>query len=164
MTIPEISPYLPSFANSKPAVSNPVFQAPAPAVQPFMAKREVEYVTGFDGANAVAMAPNSSGLFLDKDMNVLWVVATDQNGAKSVVKGYEIGNEYTPPKPVTLDDLMAQMQSMNERLNKMEETANGQYYHKSSGQGKPGGANAQPGGRNGSGDAVTKPGSDNSAN
>lgn len=142
MTIPEISPYLPSFANNRPAVTNPVFQTPTPTVQPFAPKREVEYVVGLEGANAVAMAPNSSGLFLDRNDNVLWVVATDQNGAKSLVKGYKIGEEYVPPKPVTMEDLMAQMQSMNNRLTKMEESANGQHYNRSSGQGKPGGSNA----------------------
>ena len=122
MNIPEISPYLPTYA-TKPVMNNPVLPS-APA--PFLSKRTIEYVKGQEGAQNFQMAPGSSALLLDQDMDVLWVVATDQNGAKSLVKGYRIGDEYEPPKPVTLEDLMAQMQSMNERLNKMEENANGQ--------------------------------------
>lgn len=131
MNIPEISPYYPPFMNqSKP-------QAPL-VTSPFLQKREVEYVTGREGAEAFQLAPNSSALLLDKELNVLWVIATDQNGSKSVVKGYNIGEEYTPPKPVTLDDLMAQMQSLNERLNKMEEEKqNGQSDSKPAVNSKP---------------------------
>ena len=124
MNIPEISSYYPPFANqNKPQVSNPILQAPTISPSLFQ-KKEVEYVVGYEGASNYQMAPNSSTLLLDKDMNVLWVVATDQNGNKSVIKGYNIGEEYIPPKPVTLDDLMHQMQSMNDRLTKMEEIGN----------------------------------------
>ena len=156
MPIPEISSYLPSFASNKPSVTNPIMQSPMPTVQPFLQKREVEYVVGFDGANTVPMAPNSSGLFLDRDNNLLWVVATDQNGTKSLVKGYHIGEEYVPPKPVTLEDIMSQMQSMNERLNKMEVIQNGQSNFTASGQGKSGGPNAQSGNRRSEGYAGSK--------
>ena len=154
MNIPEISSYYPPFANQqKPNFNSPVVQStPVPSISTaFLQKRTVEYVSGQEGANAYQLAPDSSALLLDKDMNVLWVVATDQNGSKSVVKGYNIGEEYTPPKPVTLDDLMAQMQSMNERLTKMEASGNGQSNFKSSGQGKSYGANASAGIRNGAG-------------
>lgn len=155
MNIPEISSYYPPFANqTKPAVTNPVFQTPQIPTS-ILPKREVEYVNGPEGAAAVAMGPNSSGLYLDKELNVLWVVATDQNGSKSVVKGYNIGEEYVPPKAVTLDDLMAQMQSMNERLNKMEEgNRYGQSNLRTAGQSKPNGANASAGVRNGAVDAI----------
>ena len=144
MAIPEISSYLPPFANAKPPVYNPVVPS-APTIPSYLPKREVEYVEGENGAQNVAMGPNSSGLFLDRNENVLWVVATDQNGGKSLVKGYHIGEEYVPPKPVTLDDLMAQMKSMNERLNKMEDMNNGQHNFKSSGQSEPVWANGSAG-------------------
>ena len=158
MAIPEISSYLPPYALNavKTPVSNPILQ-PAPVPQPFVAKREVEYVSGFDGANSVLMGPNSSGLFLDKDENVLWVIATDQNGSKTLVKGYHIGEEYSPPKPVTLEDLMAQMKSMNERLNKMEESSNGQLYNKPAGQGRSNGADGKSSLGNSQNNAVAKP-------
>ena len=153
MNIPEISSYYPPFANqNKPQVQNPVFQTPNISPSLFQ-KREVEYVVGYDGASNYQMAPNSSTLLLDKDMNVLWVVATDQNGNKSVVKGYHIGDEYTPPKPTTLDDLMAQMKSMNDRLTKMEETGNGQFNINAAGAGESNGTGVATGGWHGSGNA-----------
>ena len=158
MAIPEISTYLPPFVNNRPSVVNPVMQTPAPLVPPYTPKREVEYVDGEAGANSVLMGPNSSGLFLDKNENVLWVIATDQNGNKSLIKGYWIGDEYKPPKPVTLEDLKAQMQSMNERLNKMEEGAgNGQSNVRASGQGKPNGSGNTAGFRNGESNSNRKP-------
>jgi hypothetical protein len=159
MALPDISPYLPQFANQqRPQVMNPVMQAPPPMSPALLQKREVEYVVGQDGALNVPMGPNSSGLFLDKNMNVLWVVATDQNGSKTLVKGYNIGDEYVPPKPVTLEDLMAQMKSMNDRLNKMEEgNMNGQHYSKPSGQGRANGANASAGNGNSQGGSVRQP-------
>ena len=166
MNIPEISSYYPPFAspNTRPQVTNPIMQT-SPSATPLSAfqKREVEYVQGYNGASLVSLAPNSSALYLDKDMNVLWVVATDQNGAKSLVKGYNIGDEYTPPKAVTMDDLMAQMQQMNDRLNKMEEANhNGQSYIKPVSASKSNGTGTTANGRNNAGYAVGK--SDGSAN
>ena len=155
MGIHDISPYYPSFATqSNPMVTNHVFQAPTPTptISPtLLQKREVEYVNGVEGATNYPLAANSSALLLDKDADILWVIATDQNGSKSIVKGYHIGDEYVAPKPITLDDLMAQMQSMNDRLTKMEENKyHGKPNFKSSGQGKPNGSNAQASFRNGS--------------
>ena len=121
--LPEPSSYLPPFANqTRQNVINPVFQTPQPAVNAaLLPKRHVEYVNGAEEASGVQLGPDSSALYLDRNMDVLWVVATDQNGNKNVVKGYRIGDEYVPPKPVTMEDLMAQMQSMNDRLMAMEE-------------------------------------------
>ena len=153
MTIPEISPYLPTYTNRNQAV-NPV---PPVTNAPFIQKRSVEYVKGYEGAQNFMMAANSSALALDEEMNVLWVIATDQNGSKSVIKGYKIGDEYTPPKPATLDDLLEQMRNMNERLNRMEEReANGQHDRGSSGQSKPDGADDAAGSRTGTEYAVRK--------
>ena len=148
MNIPEISSYYPPFANqNRPNTINPVIP-PSSINTSYIPKREVEYVSGFDGANNVLMGPSSSALYLDKDMNVLWVVATDQNGAKSVVKGYNIGDEYVPPKAVTLEDLMEQMHNLNDRLNKMEEGQSyGKYNLKPAGQSKPSGTSSATGSR-----------------
>ena len=153
MNIPEISPYLPPFVNqNRSQINNPLVPSATAPLSAFQ-KREVEYVSGQEGATAFQMAPNSSALLLDSNMNVLWVVATDQNGAKSVVKGYHIGDEYVPPKAVTLDDIMAQVQSVNERLSKLEDDRNGQLNSKSSGQSKSNGSNASAGQRYGSGNS-----------
>ena len=150
MAIPEISPYLPTYA-TKPSFGNPI--APQPTV-PFLQKRSVDYVKGEEGAMAFALAPNSSALALDQDNNVLWVIATDQNGNKSIVKGYNIGEEYNPPKPVTLEDIMSQMKRMDERLSKMEEDSNnGKLNSKSPVQSKPTGSSAG----NGQSPTVGKP-------
>lgn len=138
MAIPEISSYLPSYA-SKPTIGGPI--APV-SPSSFLPKRSIEYVKGCDGAENFQLGPSSSAIVLDQDQNVFWVIATDQNGAKTLVKGYNIGSEYVPPKPVTLEDLMAQMQSMNERLNKMEDASNGQSNYRSPVQSKPNGPNA----------------------
>ena len=155
MTIPEISPYLPTYT-SKPQITNPILQ-PTPVQNQFLPKRAVEYVKGYEGAQSFALAPGSSALVLDEDQNVLWVIATDQNGNKSVVKGYQIGAEYIPPKPATLDDLMAQMKSINERLNKIEEKADyGQHDHQPSDEGQSNGSSYTASGGNGAELAVGK--------
>ena len=154
MNIPEISSYYPPFANqNKPQFNNPITTTPSSLSTQFLQKREVQYVKGSEGAYAVAMAPNSSDLFLDADLNVLCVVATDQNGNKSLVKGYHIGDEYNPPKPVTMEDLMAQMRSMNERLSKMEEHNDGQSNFVPTSSSESNGASVSTGGWHGAGNA-----------
>ena len=106
---------------SKPVVNPTIPQTPS--VQSFM-KREIEYVKGYDGAVAYPLAADSSVILPDADMAVVWVVMTDHNGNKSMVKGYNLGDEYIPPKPVTMEDLMAEMKAMNERLMRVEEGKN----------------------------------------
>lgn len=156
MAIPEISSYLPPFASQNRPLQNPLVQLPAaPQVNPaLLPKREVEYVDGQAGATGVPLGPNSSGLYLDRGANILWVVATDQNGSKSLVKGYWIGDEYVSPKPVTMDDLMAEMKTLNDRLNKMEEKQHGQPYSRPAGQNKSNGAGNAAGQRNGTADSA----------
>lgn len=119
--LPDISPYLPAQASRNPMMNlTPAIQN-APVVQPFVPQRAIDYVKGQDGANALNLGPNSSTLALDADQNIVWVVATDQNGTKSIVKGYWLGEEYVPPKPVTMEDLMSEMQDMKNRMIKLEE-------------------------------------------
>ena len=110
MSLPGVSPLFPS----RPVV-NPVVQPAASFL-----KREIEYVKGIDGANAYPLGPNSSVILPDQDMPVVWVVMTDQNGSKTMVKGYRLGEEYIPPKPVTMEDLMTEIRTLNERLRRVE--------------------------------------------
>ena len=106
---------------SKPIVNPTIPQTPS--VQSFM-KRQIEYVKGYDGAAAYPLAADSSAILPDADMPVIWVIMTDSNGNKTMVKGYNLGDEYIPPKPVTMEDLMAEMKAMNERLMRVEEGKN----------------------------------------
>lgn len=153
--LPEISSYLPNtlknpMMNFAPAVQN------APVVQPsYTPQKTIDYVKGFDGANAYNLGANSSALALDQDMNVIWVIATDQNGAKSLVKGYWVGDEYVPPKPVTMEDLMNEMKDMKSRMIKLEEeSSHGEHNRQSAGQSKPDSSSISASKRNSASDSV----------
>ncbi len=139
------SPYLPPFVNNRPVIPQmPVQNAPyTPALK---LKRTIEYVQGMNGAMAFDLAPDSSMLALDQENNLIWVIATDQNGSKSLVKAFHIGEEYVPPKPVTMEDLMSEIRDMKSRvINLEEERANGEHYRQPAIQDKPNGANASTG-------------------
>lgn len=117
MGLPDVSPLFPQ----RP-VMNPVTPPAQTATSyPVFGKHEIQYVQGYEGANAVQMPPNSSDIFPDQELSVIWVVMTDQNGNKSLVKGLNVGGEYVPPKPITMEDLMAEMRDMKERLIRVEE-------------------------------------------
>lgn len=147
------SPYLPPFVNNRPM--NPVQNATyIPALkQP----RTIDYVRGMDGALNFDLAPNSSALALDQDENVIWVITTDQNGSKSMVKGFHLGEEYIPPKPITMEDLMTELRDMKNRVISLEEERrNEQHNSQSAIQSKPNGANAPTGIRDSTSSTVGK--------
>ena len=148
------SPYLPPFVNNRPM--NPVQNAPyIPALKQ---SRTIDYVRGMDGALNFDLAPNSSALALDQDENVIWVIATDQNGSKSMVKGFHLGEEYIPPKPVTMEDLMNELRDMKSRvINLEEDRANGQHNSQPAVQSKSDGANTPASIGNSAGSANGKP-------
>ena len=156
--LPDISPYLPN-----PVVKNPVLNMAQPiqnnpVIQPFVPQRNIERVNGLDGANALNLGPNSSVLALDENLNVVWVIATDQNGTKTLVKGICLGEEYVPPKPVTMEDLLSEIRDMKSRVMKLEEGPyNGKHNQQSSGAGRPDGTDSSAGNRNGSGNSNGKP-------
>lgn len=148
--LPEISPYLPVQANRNPMMNIAPTIQNAPVVQPFMPQKTIEYVKGQEGANALNLGPNSSVLALDSDQNVVWVIVTDQNGSKSIVKGYCLGDEYVPPKPVTMEDLMNEMRDMKSRMIKLEEDSSyGKRNQQYAGQNKSNGSDDSTGVRNG---------------
>ena len=155
------SSYFPPMVANRPP--NPVVPVQnAPYVSAFKQQRSIDYVQGPTGAQNFDLAPNSSTLALDQDMNVLWVIATDQNGSKSVVKGFHIGEEYVPPKPVTMDDLMAELRDMKKRVINLEEDRNnGEHHQQSAKQSIPVRANAQPSNGNSASSADRKPASIN---
>lgn len=155
------SSYLPPFVNNRPVIPQmPVQNAPyTPALK---LKRTIEYVQGIDGAMALDLAPDSSMLALDQENNLIWVIATDQNGSKSLVKAFHIGEEYVPPKPVTMEDLMSEIRDMKSRvINLEEERANGEHYRQPAVQDKSYGAIVPAGNRSDAGSANGKPASIN---
>ena len=123
MALPEVSQYMQptSVRTSNPVIptnpANLIGQNP----NMFAARKKVERVKGYDGACNYALGPDSSDIVADDELPVVWFIATDQNANKVVVQGYYVDRPYTPPKPVTMEDLLAEMREMKERLNKMEE-------------------------------------------
>lgn len=158
---PAPSSYFPPFLSNRPP--NPIVPVQnAPYTPALKLQRTIDYVQGFDGAAAFDLAPNSSALALDQNENIIWVIATDQNGSKSMVKGFYLGEEYIPPKPVTMEDLMNELRDMKSRvINLEEDRANEQHNRQPAFQGKPDGANASTGNRNSAGAPNGKPASDN---
>ena len=155
------STYLPPMVANRPP--NPVMPVQnAPYVPALKQPRTIDYVQGQTGAQNFDLAPKSSVLALDQDLNVLWVIATDQNGSKSMVKGFHIGDEYIPPKPVTMDDLMAEIRDMKNRVMNLEEDRNnGELHQQPAQQGIPVRASASTGNGNSTGPANGKPASAN---
>lgn len=153
MAIPEISPYLPPYLNK---VTNPAI--PQPTLPMLGVRKKVDQVKGYEGAMAYAdIGPDSQTIVIDADNPIVWFIATDSNGNKATVQGYSI-MPYTPPKPVTLDDLMAEMREMKERLMKVEEgNDNGKSDFRSAGKVQSNGTNLQTGNRNGQSGPVGKP-------
>lgn len=78
-------------------------------------KTEVQRVNGLNGANALQMPPDSSGLFLDLNDPIVWLVQTDSAGYKTCTP-FDIIPHQTP-KPVTDVDI----QSLVEKINGLEE-------------------------------------------
>lgn len=155
---PYANPYLPIFANQRTVINNP--QVPGNNLPtPQMNYSGVQYsqihsVNGFDGARAYAsnLANGSSEIVPDGDPNLAraYIVAKDANGQIYVQGGNFIPIE--EPKPVTVDELNDKMNTILEKLNKLEEDrANDQSVRNASwkGQKQPGNAGAQSGNRNG---------------
>ena len=112
--LPEITPYVTPYAKpTNPGVMN------APVLATFGPRRTVDQVKGLEGANAYALGPDSSVIVVDSDQPLIWFISTDANGNKTMIQPYRI-EKYDMPKPVTLDDLLAEMRSMNERLMRVE--------------------------------------------
>ena len=114
--LPEISPYVTPFANNRPP--NPGVMN-APVFTSYGQKRTVDQVKGLDGANAYALAPDSSTIVVDSEQPLIWFISTDANGNKTMVQPYKI-EKYDIPKPITRDDMMAEMRDLKERVMRVE--------------------------------------------
>lgn len=82
----------------------------------FQQPTQIIEVNGIEGANAYNIAPNSSAMLLDTQYPICYVVKTDGAGYKTVMPF-----DLTPHIPKE----QAQMNSIEERLKRLEETING---------------------------------------
>ena len=74
----------------------------------------IDRVNGADEVNKFQMLPNSETILLDTSAPLVWLVQTDNFGNKNVAP-FTI-TPYTPPKPVDVNDLLAEIQSLKEEI------------------------------------------------
>lgn len=74
----------------------------------------IDRVNGADDVNKFQMLPNSETILLDTTAPLVWLVQTDNFGNKNVAP-FTI-TPYTPPKPVDVNDLLAEIQSLREEI------------------------------------------------
>lgn len=109
---------------------------PMPQMQP--PQMDIPKVNGEDSARAFPIGPNSSVILLDTTNPIIWVVATDASGFKTITP-YTI-TPYTPEKPIDPSDLKTQLSAIDDRLSKLEERMNnrGQSNHRHAWKNKSG--------------------------
>ena len=76
---------------------------------------EITHVHGEPGIDALQMAPNCEGLFLDDTAPLVWLVQTDGAGYKTKTP-FEI-KPYEAPKPVDMNDLLSRIQRLEGMVN-----------------------------------------------
>ena len=74
----------------------------------------IDRVNGADEVNGFQMLPNSETILLDTSAPLVWLVQTDNFGNKNVAP-FTI-TPYTPPKPVDVNDLVAEIKALREEL------------------------------------------------
>lgn len=102
------------------------YPQPTPITPPVQ-KMEVIRVHGEEGANAFAMAPNSSAIFLDETQPAVWLKTTDGAGYATVT-GYDITPKakvdptiVAQEKPVEVDTFKDDVLARLDRLERMIE-------------------------------------------
>ena len=94
---------------------------------------EVIKVKGEGGAKSVKIPPNSSCLAMDIDEAIVYLIMTDSTGYPSV-EAYSIERIPTESEKAasaieqvtqTLSQVVAQMNAMSEKINKLETSLNG---------------------------------------
>ena len=113
------NPYASYTAYTPYAINNPI-QLPAPTM-------EIPKVNGEESARAFNIGPNSSVILMDNDKPLIWVVVTDASGFKTVTP-FTI-TPYTPEQPVNAETLKGEMESISDRLTRLEERMNSCRYH-----------------------------------
>lgn len=91
-------------------------------------QNQIIKVNGRGGAEAYQMMPNSQVLLLDETQPILWLKQTDGAGYPSL-NAYDIKPHEEKPLP--------DMQSLEERITKIEEAMKNESYHTNNGRKKP---------------------------
>lgn len=100
--------------------------------QPVLPRSEVVRVNGKGGADAYQLAPNSSIILLDETAPIIWLKMTDGAGYPTLTP-YDI----TPHKEVAMQDMSVNVQSLEERIARLEVIVNEQSNIISNRQAKP---------------------------
>ena len=87
-----------------------------PQLQTQLPQRQVDRVSGENGARAFAMGPYSSAMLLDESGSIVWMVTTDGAGYKTVVP-YDIMPHKTEQQP--------DYTNLENRVKKLEEMIGG---------------------------------------
>lgn len=141
---PYVTPYFPNYAGMTQPVVNPgISYASLP-------QTEIDKVSGEESARAYPIGPNSSAIVLDTKDPLVWVITTDASGYKTVTP-FTI-TPYTPEKPVSASDIKDELNTVIDRLNRLEAKINNeQSNYVLAGEDKPGDANVKSNGRNAKG-------------
>ena len=147
---PYANPYLPSFVNQRPRMNDPIMSTQTPFQTTSF--NQIHSVKGFEGADAYQLANGASEILAESDPNMarIYVVAKDANG-QALVQGFDL-IPVERPKPITMDDLSSKMNTILDRLDKLEgERKNGQSVSGNAWRNgkQPGQSANQPNGRNG---------------
>ena len=86
---------------------------------PVPPRMEIQKVSGEESAKAFAIGPDSSVILMDLNDPLIWVVTTDASGFKNVTP-FTI-TPFVKEEPVKASDFTAQIDELNNRLNKLEE-------------------------------------------
>lgn len=114
-------PYVPDFAKQRPRIQQ---QTSAPVIGR-MIYDQIQSVTGFDGAREFAntrLGNGASCIIAESDPNAarIYIVAKDQNGS-IILSGYNL-IPVEEPKPITMQDISAQLADIQNRITKLEES------------------------------------------
>ena len=88
-------------------------------MSPVPPRMEIQKVSGEDSAKAFPIGPDSSAILMDLNDPLIWVITTDASGFKNVTP-FSI-SPYVKEEPVKASDITAQIDELNNRLNKLEE-------------------------------------------
>jgi hypothetical protein len=82
-------------------------------------RRGILKVHGENGAQSLQMQPDDNCIALDETnpegKTIIWVIATDSRGIKTVCKPYEV-TEYIPKPPINVNDIDSRLKRLEDFL------------------------------------------------
>ena len=99
--------------------SNPYGMYNPAVVQPQPQRTTVDKVNGRNGAEMYSIAPDSSVLLLDQNNPMVWFIATDSAGYKTIIP-YDIKQHEDEPVP-DYKSIDSRLDSIDERIKAIEE-------------------------------------------